>query len=189
MKKRIQYSEPLRNKDQIELVRALLKETRYGLRNRLIFDLGINNGLRTGDILKLKAKDVCNVSQLQIREGKTGKSRMIIFNSSLQQEIITYINNRKYQSEWLFPNPNNPAKHITTQAVYRLFKRLANGHRDLRGLTAHSMRRTFGYWYYHRTHDIATLMTVFNHSSQAITLRYIGVTDDKVNHALRNFKL
>ena len=189
MAKNIQDSEPLRTKEQIELVRMLLNETREGLRNRIIFDLGINNGLRTGDILKLKANAVYNALQLQIREGKTGKIRTIMFNSEVRQEIIIYIDNRKQHSEWLFPNPADSAKHITTQAVYRLFKRVAKGHKDLKGLTAHSMRRTFGYWYYRETHDIATLMTIFNHSSQAITLRYIGVTDDNVNHALQSFKL
>ncbi len=189
MVKKIQDSEPLRTKEQIEMVRMLLNETREGLRNRIIFDIGINNGLRTGDILKLKTNDVRNTAQLQIREGKTGKKRVIMFNSDLQKEIAEYIDHRKTQSEWLFPNPTNPKEHITTQAVYRLFKRVAKGHKDLNGLTAHSMRRTFGYWYYKQTHDIATLMTIFNHSSQSITLRYIGMTDDSVNHALQSFKL
>lgn len=189
MAKKNQDSEPLRTQEQIALVRMLLKETRESLRNRIIFDIGINNGLRTGDILKMKVKDVYDTDQLQIREGKTGKSRTIRFHPDLQKEITDYLEGRKQRSKWLFPNPNNPDEHITTQAVYRLFKRLAAGHKDLKGLTAHSMRRTFGYWYYRRYHDIATLMVILNHSSQSITLRYIGITDDTVNHALKNFKL
>lgn len=63
MVKKIQDSEPLRTKEQIEMVRMLLNETREGLRNRIIFDIGINNGLRTGDILKLKTNDVRNTAQ------------------------------------------------------------------------------------------------------------------------------
>lgn len=189
MTKKVQNSEPLRTKEQIELVRMLLNEGREGLRNRIIFDIGINNGLRTGDILKLKVSDVYNASQLQIREGKTGKRRTIVFNSDIQKEVVRYIDNRKYWSAWLFSSSKDPDNHISTQAVYRTFKRLAAGHKNLEGLTAHSMRRTFGYWYYRRTHDIATLMTIFNHSSQSITLRYIGMIDDNVNHALETFKL
>ncbi|BDP82253.1 hypothetical protein EfmAA290_29290 (plasmid) [Enterococcus faecium] len=41
----------------------------------------------------------------------------------------------------------------------------------------HTLRKTFGYHYYKKTRDIATLMFIFNHSSQAITKRYIGITE------------
>ncbi|MBR9930126.1 tyrosine-type recombinase/integrase [Enterococcus sp. 079] len=53
----------------------------------------------------------------------------------------------------------------------------------------HTLRKTFGYHYYKKTRDIATLMFIFNHSSQAITKRYIGITEDEIGASLRGFKL
>ena len=53
----------------------------------------------------------------------------------------------------------------------------------------HTMRKTFGYHYYRQTHDIATLMAIFNHSSQQITKRYIGITEDEINESLDKFRL
>ena len=71
-------SEPLKEEWQIKLVRQLMEtRTKEPLRNKIIFNLGINNGIRTGDILNLKVKDVYNKDYAQIIEGKTGKRREI----------------------------------------------------------------------------------------------------------------
>lgn len=44
----------------------------------------------------------------------------------------------------------------------------------------HTMRKTFGYHYYKRIKDIATLQQIFNHSVPSITKRYIGITQDEL---------
>ena len=50
----------------------------------------------------------------------------------------------------------------------------------------HTMRKTFGYTYYKVTKDVATLMDIFNHSSQAVTLRYIGITEEAIENSIKN---
>lgn len=57
------------------------------------------------------------------------------------------------------------------------------------GLTTHTMRRTFGLWYYRKTKNIYYLMELFSHSSQAITMRYIGLTEDELGDSLEGFRL
>lgn len=194
-KRHIQNSEPLKTKKQINRVRNLIQtSTDYPLRNRLLFDIGINNGIRTIDILALTVSDVVDSkgypkSETTIIESKTGKTRTVRFNKDIQAEIKTYLAKRPFKSEWLFPSTKQRNKHLTTQAVYRMFKRISDGEPSLKGLTAHSMRRTFGYHFYKRTHDIVTLMKIFNHSSQAITLRYIGVEKEDIDKELAGFKL
>jgi len=46
------------------------------------------------------------------------------------------------------------------------------------------MRKTFAYHYYKKTKDIALLMNLFNHSSQSVTLRYIGINQDVINDSI-----
>lgn len=46
------------------------------------------------------------------------------------------------------------------------------------------MRKTFGYHYYKKTKDVALLMDLFNHSSQSVTLRYIGINQDVMNESI-----
>lgn len=49
----------------------------------------------------------------------------------------------------------------------------------------HTMRKTFGYTYYQATKDVATLMEIFNHSSQKTTLRYIGITEEAIENSIK----
>lgn len=194
-KQHIQNSEPLRTSSQIDLVRELIaNRTKEPLRNRLIFDIGINNGIRTNYILQLKVDDVVDdngnpKANTTIIESKTGKKRVLRFNESIKNQINNYLDQRGFDSAWLFANYRNHNEPIKTQAVYRMFSRISNGMPTLKGLTAHSMRRTFGYHFYKQTHDVVTLMKIFNHSSQAITLRYIGIEREDINKELDNFAL
>ncbi|SGZ09980.1 Site-specific recombinase phage integrase family-Site-specific recombinase, phage integrase family [Moritella viscosa] len=43
------------------------------------------------------------------------------------------------------------------------------------------MRKTRGYHLYQSTKDIARVMKMLRHSSEGVTLRYIGVTQDDVD--------
>ena len=49
------------------------------------------------------------------------------------------------------------------------------------------MRKTFGYHHYQQNHDVALLQKIFNHSSPAITLRYIGIAQEEINKSYNNF--
>ena len=43
----------------------------------------------------------------------------------------------------------------------------------------HSMRKTFGYHHYKKYKDVAMLQKIFNHSSPAVTLTYIGIEQEE----------
>jgi len=49
----------------------------------------------------------------------------------------------------------------------------------------HTMRKTFGYWHYKEFGDVADLQQLFNHSSQSVTLRYIGIAQEIPTRGLR----
>jgi len=63
--------------------------------------------------------------------------------------------------------------------AYRVLKECA----ELLGIQnfgTHSLRKTWGYWTYKISlYNIGLIMDTFNHSSQSITLRYIGVNQDQ----------
>ena len=53
----------------------------------------------------------------------------------------------------------------------------------------HSLRKTFGYHHYKRFNDIGLLQKILNHSSSAITLCYIGITQEIIDMSYKNFNL
>ncbi|ATF14055.1 hypothetical protein A616_19380 [Brevibacillus brevis X23] len=80
------------------------------------------------------------------------------------------------------------AQPITRVRSYQII----NGTAAKLGLTeigCHTMRKTFGYFFYKKTRDIATLQMIFNHSHPQITLRYIGINQDLMDEAVDSFSL
>ena len=54
----------------------------------------------------------------------------------------------------------------------------------------HTLReKTYGSHMYMQTKNIALLMEIFNHSSEKVTLRYIGVNQDAMDKAMTRFKI
>ena len=106
----------------------------------------------------------------------------------LKKEINMYIENTLLNDEeYLFKSKKRKIKPITRVQAYNILKRIAKKYK-LESIGTHTLRKTFGYHFYKKTHDVALLMTIFNHSDPSITLRYIGIEQDNVNKSLKNFK-
>lgn len=188
----IENVQPLRTAEEIEEMKFAIRRGDKGAPKRLeladrdvlLFLLGINTGLRIGDIVKFKVGDVKDKNLLTIREGKNKKKREINI-SMLQMEVANYTVNKRSE-EYLFKSQKG--NHITTTQAYRILASAGNylGRNDI---GTHTMRKTFGYHYYRATKDIATLQEIFNHSHPKITKVYIGIRQDEINESLNGFRL
>lgn len=56
-------------------------------------------------------------------------------------------------------------------------------------LETYTLRKTLGYQFYTQYEGVVTLQKIFNHSSPAITLRYIGVEQNHINNMIKGFKI
>lgn len=177
--------EPIRNKKEIEQVKLILKKQRK--RDYLLFLIGINVGLRISDILKLKVDDVKDKDYIVLKEQKTNKRKKIPIVSSFKFDLQDYIKD-KNPKEWLFPSRvgNNPISRIQ---AYRIIKQACEKVGIKSNIGTHTLRKTFGYHFYKETKDIALLQYIFNHSSQSITMKYIGINQDIVDSRLKMFAL
>ena len=176
--------QPLKSMEEIAEMIEALGMSKKGLRNQLLFKLGISTGLRCSDLVKIKVSDVKGKTSLILNEDKTEKKRTVYLNSVLA-ELIEYLDTLADDEEYLFPN--STGGHISVTQVYRILEKAG----DLIGndsIGTHTMRKTFGYTYYQATKDIATLMNIFNHSSQAVTLGYIGITEESIEQSLKTVR-
>ena len=73
--------EPIRDKKKIRAVEDYL--AKRSKRNRLLFVLGCNSGLRVSDILALNVKDVRDKTHIELNEKKTGKCKRFPINESM----------------------------------------------------------------------------------------------------------
>lgn len=185
----IELVQPIKDMDKIiELKRELLKGN---YKYYMICIMALNTGMRIGDIIALKVSDVKNKTHIAIREEKTNKTKLFPINGQLRQEINSYIAGVK-DEDYLFTsrqkNADGIKTHITRVQAYRYIKNVAEELR-IENFGMHSFRKSFGYFYYQQTKDIAKLMQIFNHSSQEVTKRYIGLSQEEIDESLQNFFL
>lgn len=181
----LKYVQPIREMDKVyEMKNELLKS---GYRNYMIFNMGINTGLRISDLLNLKVKDVKNKTHIILKEQKTGKSKRILINSNLKVDIDKYIYNMS-DIDYLFKSQKGINTPITRVQAYRILNKAARSV-GIEEVGTHTLRKTFGYFHYNQYKDVAILQDIFNHSSPSITLRYIGINDDIKDKTIENFYL
>lgn len=177
------FVEPIRDRQKILDIQEYLKRTNE--RNYMLFIIGIYTGLRISDILKLKVKDVKEKRYIYIREKKTSKQNIIEINKFLEKEFKWYCSDKE-NDEYLVKSREGVNKSISRVQAYNVIKDISKSFR-IDNLGTHTLRKTFGYHYYKQTKDVATLMKMFNHSDPSITLKYIGIIQDQLNRARRNF--
>ncbi|MFJ8240807.1 tyrosine-type recombinase/integrase [Bacillus tropicus] len=175
---------PIRDKDQLEDMKWALKR-HCSERDYIMFLIGINTGLRVGDLLKLKTSDVKKKKKIVIQEGKTKKPRTIKLDN-IYDEVQAYANT--VESDWLFPSRKGD-KPITTTQAYRQLNKASEMADITEGVGTHTMRKTFGYWFYKQYKDVAKLQAILNHSHPQITLTYIGITEEEIEDSLNQFVL
>jgi integrase len=180
--------QPIRNQQQLEDMKWALKR-HCSERDYMLFVLGCETGLRVGDLLKLKTQQILTLKRkqdkiLRVKEGKTQKNRDI-YLANCFQEVYDYAQN--VQSAWLFPSRKGDQAITPTQA-YRQLNKAAN-FAGVEHVGNHTLRKTFGYWFYKATKDVAMLQGILNHSHPKITLRYIGITEEETNNTLKHFSV
>lgn len=158
-------------------------------RDRLLFILGINTGLRVQDLLALKVSDVldCKIgSRIQIKEKKTGKDNVIIINSEIFNALEEYLNDdNKIPDHFLFKSRKGKNSPLTTYAVMNYIKNWCRTLNIKTHVGAHTLRKTFCYQQ-RKIHGATweVLSKRLNHSSPAITRRYLGVKEEEVEEIL-----
>ncbi|MGG1266815.1 site-specific integrase [Brevibacillus laterosporus] len=176
--------QPLRTKREI----SAMKNALHG-RDKLLFIFGINSGLRITDILGLTVGDVRDRDSIVLREEKTEKPKRFRINDAIKRAIAEFIPLDVSADEYLFRSRKGVNRPITRVQAYRILNDAAARAGITEQIGCHTLRKTFGYHAHKANVDLATLQAIFNHSSQAVTLRYIGITQDTMDEVYANIDL
>ena len=158
-----------------------LKGAEDSHRNYMIAKMQLNTSRRISDIVPMKVSDIFKENEsyreyVTFTEKKTGKIAKIALNDQLKQDVKEYIvKNGLTYDDYLFQSRKGHNKPLTTTHVSRIFQDAAQA-LNIDDFGTHSLRKTWGYFVYNETRNIALLMDAFNHASEKETLRYIGIT-------------
>lgn len=173
--------------DAMNLVRKLAKDENYKI--SLLVAIGCFAGLRISDILALRWKQILETNEFAIIEKKTGKQRIIRINSQLQQHIADcykHINPIGINAPILVSQKGTV---FTIQRINIILKEVKEKYRlKIKNFSCHSLRKTFGRQVYTMNGEnselaLIKLMELFNHSSVAITKRYLGLRQEEILQA------
>ncbi len=192
--------EPLRTRADIEKMKRLLK-TR-SLRDYALFTLAINTGFRIGDLLRLTIGDVLAGKGEQLRiahyidihEQKTGKRRRTVINTPARAALVEYLATRspRWPEYPLFISRNrDKCGNIRPLSRSQVWHSLSDAARvcGIARFGVHSLRKTFGYFHYKAGQPLEEIQKIFNHSSPAVTLLYIGITQEQIEQSYNDITL
>lgn len=170
-------------------------------RNKMLFLIGINLGIRASDLCGLKYsffmnddrtfKDFYSLQPKKTR--KTGKFVKLYFNTTVKKAITDYLDDYPVENldEYLFKS--REAGHITSIHLGKIIKDTAKDAGIERNICSHSLRKTFGYHVWHNAEDkekaLVMLMSIFNHSSVIMTKKYIGLMDEEIEDVFNGLNL
>lgn len=165
-----------------EVEDTLLHNFKFGRRNYTIFKLGLVTMLRVSDLLALRRHEIFNdddsIKSNAFTVDQKTKKHNILYLKPAFNDLSLYIRwlNANYpDSEWLFPSSEHPDQHISIKQYYKVIRRVGDL-LDIDYLGTHTMRKTGAYRVYVQSnYDIGLVMSLLNHSSQAMTLRYLGL--------------
>ena len=185
-------AEPIKDRAIIEGIKTILN-TKKTRKYYALFCTGLNVSLRISDLLNLRVLDV-QTGYVHTKETKTGKSKQFPINDSLMAVLNNYIKevNLKEDDYLFFSNRKDKLKNIKpmdqSQAYRKLKEVVENLYPEIH-FSTHALRKTCGYWLYKSTKDITLVMHALNHSSVAVTMRYIGLTQESVDNAFNGLNL
>ena len=179
----INYFKKLRDNAKTET-----KRKQYD-RNYMLFLLGINTALRFSDLRTLTVDKVKD-NYIYLREKKTRKEIKITLHSDIYKEVMDYIKrNNLYKTDYLFWSGKGYNKPLTRVMGYNIMQQLKAGCKIPYNIGTHTLRKTYGYWFYKQTGNIVALQTILNHSNPSITLIYIGMQQKEVEEKRKGFVL
>ena len=188
---------PLKWIEAQNLLKLLKVDNKHN--TRLLFSIGFYTGLRISDILQIKWSDIISSNgepkeTLSRKETKTGKFREIEINETLREVI---------EEAYKYENPKSLSLYCFTFKRHKLKKPLTVTGANKRIKTtfekysittqnpsSHTLRKTFALRVFEANDKseeaLILLSEIFNHSSIAITRKYIGLTQSRIKNAYLN---
>lgn len=192
-------TQPIRNRKLLQEFKNYYKDKDSHLRNYTLIVVGLNTALRINDILHLTWDMVFEGKQVKkhihVKEHKTGKENCIFLNAETRKVLKAYYShirkstNTSKENPYLFPSPRNTDKPLSRFQAYRIIRCAATQVGLGEHISCHSLRKTFGYHAWKQGVQPALLMTIYNHSSYRITMRYLCIEQDDKDEVFRKIRL
>ena len=172
--------------------------TRYvtSQRNKVMFQLMLNTGLRVSETVSLRWEDVNLTSgKVMVREGKGAKDRTLWVDNS-QLDKLGEWKERQVEKvgrlpKWVFSTlrEGNAGEKMSIQQVWKTLKTYSGKAGIEKDISPHTLRHTFATDLYRETGKIRLVQKALGHTDLSTTMIYTHIVDEELENALKSFRI
>src|SRR5271157_3197275 len=164
-----------------EMKRLLAVAT--SLKARVLLSLGYGCGLRAGEVVRLKVKDIDRAQKIiRVEQSKGRKDRNVMLSAETLDLLRQWWKVRPSRHDagtpreerWLFPGAKR-GKTMSTRQLSRLFHEAADAAGIRKGVSLHALRHSFATHLLERGTDIRIIQALLGHDKLDTTARYTRV--------------
>lgn len=176
--KRERLPEVLSKNEVKEMIKCTLN-----IKHRAIISLLYSAGLRRGELLNLKVKDIdSDRMTIFIHNGKGGKDRYTLLSTTILSDLRHYY--KVYKPEkWLFEGAN--ARQYSGASVLKIVRKAAKKAKIQKHVVPHMLRHSFATHLLENGTDLRYIQVLLGHNSLKTTEIYTHVAVDAIS-AIRN---
>ncbi|PLR96882.1 tyrosine-type recombinase/integrase [Bacillus sp. T33-2] len=180
----MEYVEAFKDIKHINAIKKYLKN--HSDRDYVLFVLGINTGLKIGQMLQLKVSDVLD-KENQIKSycllppTDDSRDRQIYLNAKTRTALKHYISSTGLTADDFLFLSAKTKQPISRQQAHRIIHQAVDALGIEGKYGATSMRKTFGYHAYKKGVSISLIQKHFHHATPSETMKYLGISKEDSN--------
>lgn len=196
----MKFVQPIKDIKKISQIKNTLLGD-WNIRDLLMFSIGISSALRASDFLRIQVKDLFTIfwtprEWFEIKEKKTGKISRIAITPKVKDTLVLYAKTFpniliERENYVFFAKKSFPlgSKHIGRIQSWRIIQNLCHNAWLEGSFWNHSTRKTWATQARKASIPIELIQHRLNHSSLAITKRYLGISDEELAEACNKLDL
>lgn len=166
-----------------ELFLVPSKVTPLGQRDLLILEMLYATGVRVGELVAIKVKDINLTEKNILILGKGNKERFVSYGDYCAEALERYLNDgyhrlNIYKSDFLFLNKNGEV--LTERGIRYILDQLIKKTSINKNISPHMIRHSFATHLLNEGCDLLTVQKLLGHESIKATQIYTHVTTDRL---------
>ncbi len=155
--------------------------TQESVRNKLMFMMLLDTGLRISELLNISIDDINFISNI-VRASKTKNKehRQVLITDSTKNMLLEFIGTNKIKS-YIFINLTT-RRILHSDSIQTICKRIQKKAKINQSITPHKWRHTFATNFLKRGGDLETLRILLGHSSLKTTQKYLHLSKSDISN-------
>lgn len=171
-----------------ELFNTVAKDSKKGLRDRVILELLYATGIRVSELVNIKLSDI-DMSLPGVKVlGKGNKERFVPFGEFCRQSIEQYLNEFKpvQHARHSFLIVNMKGEAITERGVRHVLNDIVKRTAGVTEIHPHKLRHTFATHLLNQGADLRTVQSLLGHVNLSTTGKYTHVSNQQLRKVYLN---